>query len=75
MDLKEYLSKLDDPAEFAERCDTSIGQLRHVAHGRRRSGEALAINIERESGGAIRCEDLRPDVDWGYLRSTKSTAA
>jgi len=26
--------------------------------------------IERETGGRIRCEDLRPDVDWGYLRGT-----
>lgn len=24
--------------------------------------------IERVTGGAIRCEDLRPDVDWAYLR-------
>ena len=29
-----------------------------------------AITIERESGGAVRCEDLRPDVDWAYLRGT-----
>ena len=24
--------------------------------------------IERETGGVIRCEDLRPDVEWGVLR-------
>lgn len=24
--------------------------------------------IERATGGAVRCEELRPDVDWGYLR-------
>ena len=24
--------------------------------------------IERATGGAVRCEDLRPDVDWGVLR-------
>jgi DNA-binding transcriptional regulator YdaS (Cro superfamily) len=24
--------------------------------------------IERHSKGAVRCEDLRPDVDWAYLR-------
>lgn len=27
--------------------------------------------IERMTGGQIRCEDLRPDVDWGYLRGTR----
>ena len=26
--------------------------------------------IERATGGAVRCEDLRPDVDWAVLRST-----
>lgn len=26
-------------------------------------------SIERETGGLVRCEDLRPDVDWGYLRT------
>lgn len=27
-------------------------------------------SIERATNGAVRCEDLRPDVDWGYLRAT-----
>lgn len=26
--------------------------------------------IERLTDAEIRCEDLRPDVDWGYLRGT-----
>lgn len=26
--------------------------------------------IERATGGQVTCEDLRPDVDWGYLRNT-----
>ena len=25
--------------------------------------------IERMSGGLVRCEELRPDVDWAYLRT------
>lgn len=24
--------------------------------------------IERATGGAVRCEDLRPDIDWAVLR-------
>lgn len=27
--------------------------------------------IERATNGAVTCEDLRPDVDWGYLRGTR----
>lgn len=30
--------------------------------------------IERATSGAVRCEDLRPDVDWAYLRSTDCPA-
>ncbi|WP_343928672.1 helix-turn-helix domain-containing protein [Pigmentiphaga daeguensis] len=26
--------------------------------------------IERATDGAVRCEDLRPDVDWAYLRQS-----
>lgn len=25
-------------------------------------------SIERATAGAVRCEELRPDVDWGVLR-------
>jgi DNA-binding transcriptional regulator YdaS (Cro superfamily) len=28
------------------------------------------IDIEKATNGAVRCEDLRPDVDWAYLRAT-----
>lgn len=31
--------------------------------------------IERATEGAVRCEDLRPDVDWPYLRGTERKAA
>lgn len=31
--------------------------------------------IERATGGAVRCEDLRPDVDWAVLRRGSTVAA
>ncbi|MDP1586305.1 MAG: YdaS family helix-turn-helix protein [Prosthecobacter sp.] len=27
-------------------------------------------SVERETGGLVTCEELRPDVDWAYLRGT-----
>lgn len=27
-------------------------------------------SIERATEGVVRCEDLRPDIDWGYLRAS-----
>lgn len=55
---------------FAQRCGSTFAHVRNVAYGQKTCAEKLAINIERESGGKVRCEDLRPDVDWAYLRGT-----
>ena len=30
--------------------------------------------IERVTGGKVRCEDLRPDVDWSVLRESARAA-
>ncbi len=43
-------------------------------HGQRVFPAELCIVLERESRGAIACEELRPDVDWAYLRGTGVTA-
>jgi DNA-binding transcriptional regulator YdaS (Cro superfamily) len=69
MDLRTlWLSMSFDARQtFAERCGTSFGHLRNVVYGKP-CAEKLAIAIDRETQGAIRCEDLRPDVDWAYLR-------
>jgi DNA-binding transcriptional regulator YdaS (Cro superfamily) len=70
--LHSYLNNLDpaDQANFAQRCGTSVGYLRKAISKGQRIGEALCINLERESAGVIPCEDTRPDVDWAYLRGT-----
>jgi DNA-binding transcriptional regulator YdaS (Cro superfamily) len=31
--------------------------------------------IEKATRGTVRCEDLRPDVDWAYLRATDCPVA
>lgn len=76
MDLKTYLFDLPIASrhELAKECQTTYGHLRNVAYGAKSCAESLAINIERETGGVVRCEDLRPDVDWAYLRGTSQKA-
>jgi DNA-binding transcriptional regulator YdaS (Cro superfamily) len=32
-------------------------------------------SIERATKGAVRCEDLRPDVDWAVLRNSSEQVA
>lgn len=37
--------------------------------GRRPIPAERCPDIERATGGAVRCEDLRPDVDWATVRA------
>lgn len=75
--LQSYLNGLSvaDQAAFAVRSGTTIGYLRKAISKGQLLGEKLVINMERESAGRIRCEDLRPDVDWDYIRATATLAA
>ncbi len=40
-----------------------------LAKGARPVPADLCPAIERATGGAVRCEELRPDVDWSVLRT------
>jgi len=73
MTLSEFLKTMDKEGleAFAKRCGTSVGQLKQVAYGNRRASAGLAVCLDRETEGAIRCEALRPDIDWAYLRQAK----
>jgi DNA-binding transcriptional regulator YdaS (Cro superfamily) len=73
--LRKYLNELSRPEQdgFAERCDTSVGYLRKAISTGERLRESLVIDLERESAGEVRCEKLRPDVDWAYLRGSQRT--
>lgn len=59
-----------EKTEFATRCGTTLGYLRKAASTGQLLGESICINVERETGGLIRCETLRSDVDWAYLRNS-----
>lgn len=76
MSLHAYIKGLDKSAldGLAKRCDTTAGQLKQVAYGNRRASGGLAVSIERETQGKVTCEQLRPDIDWAYLRGSKKAA-
>lgn len=76
MTLLEYIKGLDkaELEAFAESCETSVGQLRQVAYENRRANAGLAIAIDRFTSGKVPCEELRPDIDWKYLRRSPSAA-
>lgn len=70
--LRAFINALEPGAQaaFAVRCGTTVNYLRNAISSRKKLGESICINVERESLGSVRCEDLRPDVDWDYLRGT-----
>lgn len=72
MNLLDFIKPLDKQAlqALAGRCDTTPGQLKQVAYGHRRANAALAIALDRETSGAVLCEETRPDIDWAYLRNS-----
>lgn len=72
--LLTYINSLPKAERHAyvTRCETSEGYLRKAISKGQRLGERLCIALDRESAGAVRCEHLRPDVDWAYLRSTQA---
>jgi hypothetical protein len=71
--LKNYLKALgtkEAKESFANGCETTLKHLVNIAYGYKVAGESLCINIERETTGKVRCEDLRTDVDWSVLRNS-----
>lgn len=73
MTLLELIRSLepDQLTSIAARSGTTVGNLRQIAHGFRRAGPALAINLDRESENRVSFEELRPDVDWAYVKSSR----
>jgi DNA-binding transcriptional regulator YdaS (Cro superfamily) len=72
MKLIDYLNAIPVEARdsFAARCGTSFNYLRQVGYGNRPCPEKLAINLERESNRILLCEELCPEADWAFIRST-----
>lgn len=58
---------------IAHKCGIGYDYLYQVLTGRKKGTAELCIQIEKATSGVVRCEDLRPDVDWAYLRSTANT--
>jgi DNA-binding transcriptional regulator YdaS (Cro superfamily) len=72
--IKSEYSSPEDRERFCEKCGTTWGYLKKARSIKQNLRESVCINFERESAGAVRCEELRPDVDWAYLRGTKAVA-
>lgn len=73
--ISEAVKLLGGPVAAAERL--KVGRYQTVQQWVRagRVPAKYCPEIERELRGAIRCEDLLPDVNWSSLRGTASVAS
>lgn len=65
---------LGSQAELARRLGVTSAFISQLLSGGRPIPIQHAISIERETEGAVRVEDLRPDVDWAVIRNHKRAA-
>ena len=69
MNLKTYLSE-HKQVDLARKLGVTQGAVHQWAVGLSRPSAERSIEIEKATSGAVSCEELRPDVDWAYLRGT-----
>ena len=74
MNLTDYLmtSRATDLARDLGIPSVLISQW---SRGVRRVPAERCIQIEGATAGAVRCEDLRPDIDWSVLRCPAASRA
>lgn len=70
MRLNEYLMARGTVNALAESIGVPAALVSQWKLGVRQVPAERCPAIERATAGAVRCEDLRPDVDWAYLRAT-----
>ena len=69
MKLREFLNKkIMTGKSLAKTIGVPQACISQWANGVRAIPAEHCPKIERATGGLVRCEDLRPDIDWGVLR-------
>lgn len=71
MNLKTYF-KTASQTDLAKALGVTPGAVNQWTNGLTAVAAERCPEIEKATNGLVRCEDLRPDVDWGFLRNTAS---
>lgn len=69
MNLNQYLES-NTASGLASAIGVTPAFISQLANGHRPVPAERCPAIERATHGVVRCEDLRPDVDWSVLRGT-----
>lgn len=71
MQLKDYL-QTHTQAALARALGVTPGAVNQWVSGETKLTAERCIQIEEATLGQVRCEDLRPDVNWAYIRGVNS---
>jgi DNA-binding transcriptional regulator YdaS (Cro superfamily) len=66
--IQRAVSIVGSQPELGRRLGVTKQNVSHWVRGRRAVPAEYCPAIERETAGAVRCEELRPDVEWAVLR-------
>ena len=67
--IQTAISRLGGPAATARVLECSVQAVCFWRDGKRTFPAELCPAIEKATGGEVRCEDLRPDMDWATVRN------
>lgn len=69
--LKQFIYSMtpDEREKFAEKCLTTIGNLKQIIYVNKKCSAELAIRIDKASKGKVSCDLLCPSADFDYLRN------
>ncbi|EEM8545026.1 helix-turn-helix domain-containing protein [Salmonella enterica] len=68
--LKQACSNMGGQASMARYLGVSSPTINQWVKGKRQIPAARCPSIEKVTNGEVTCEDLRPDVNWSFLRGT-----
>ncbi|QLB23339.1 transcriptional regulator [Phocoenobacter skyensis] len=73
MTLKDYLNNKGrgSLAGFAKALNVKSSNLSFWVSNTRQVPAEYCPEIEKLTKGQVRCEELRPDIDWSVLRNSK----
>lgn len=71
--INKAIEVVGGQAELARVLDLHPSMVSQWATGRRRVAAEHCPDIEKAAQGQVTCEQLRPDVNWGYLRSAAAS--
>lgn len=71
MTLNEFLKARGSAADLSERINVPQALISQWKKGIRRPSVTHCALIEKGTDGEVRCEELRPDLNWALIRNTQ----